>query len=158
MNYIIAYCMLPSWSLLQLAEVDMCFTSILVSAVLVKRGATAAASWHVSAGDSGAMAAEKGTRTIAFLRPSLWQHASMAPCACAWLCSAAFTSCSEERTGSRPGRLSRVGGEVMLDQFRMTRTLQVDWRISREPAGQKKTTYLDVMARGEGGKMLKTNT
>jgi hypothetical protein len=115
MNYIIAYCMLPSRSLLQLAKADMCFTSILVSAVLVKRGATAAASWHVSAGDSGAMAAENGTRTFAFLRPSLWQHASVV--SCAWLCSAAVTSCSEERTGSRPGRLSRVGGEVMLDQF-----------------------------------------
>ncbi len=132
--------MLPSRSLLQLAEAEMCFTSILVSAAIVKRGATAASSWHASAGDSGAMAAENGTRTFAFLRPSLWQHASMAPCA--WICcSAAVTSCSEERTGSRPDRLSRVGGEVMLDQSRVTRTLQIDWRISREPAGEKKTIF-----------------
>jgi len=131
--------MLPSRSLLQLAKADMCFTSILVSAALAKRGATAASTWHASAGDSGVMAAENGTRTFAFLRPSLWQHASVV--SCAWLCSAAVTSCSEERTGSRPGRLSRVGGEVMLDQFRMTRTFQVDWRISREPAGEKKTIF-----------------
>jgi hypothetical protein len=113
----------------------MCFTSILVSAALAKRGARDAS----SAGDSGVMAAENGTRTFAFLRPSLWQHASVA--SCAWICSAAVTSCSEERTGSRPGRLSRVGGEVMLDQSRVTRTLQVDWRISREPAGEKKTIF-----------------
>jgi hypothetical protein len=117
----------------------MCFTSILVSAV-AKHGATAASSWHASAGDSGAMAAENGPRNFTFLRPSLWQHASVAPCAC-MLCSAAVTSCSEERTGSRPGRLSRVGGEVMLDQSRVTRTVQVDWRISREPAGEKKTIF-----------------
>ncbi len=95
--------MLPSRSLLQLAEADMCFTSILVSAAIVKRGAAAASSWHASAGDSGAMAAENGTRTFAFLRP--WHHASVA--SCAWIYSAAVISCSEERTGY--GRLSRVG-------------------------------------------------
>jgi hypothetical protein len=128
--------MLPSRSLLQLAKAEMCFTSILVSAAFAKRGATAASSWHASAGDSGAMAAENGTRTFAFLRPSLWQHASVAPCAF-MLCSAAVTSCSEERTGSRPGRVR----EAMLDQSRVTRTLQVYWRISREPAGQKKTIF-----------------